>query len=113
MKLASQIKSKKKALEDVRKKADPMSEEPGLRRDIDRLNTQAHNLVSTGLSMHALMCCISRHYLQQSQRCIKQLRIAEKLYIESCRGAVAVDDGKMPSSMRTSTGFMEGSHLVW
>ena len=78
MKLASQIKSKKKALEDVRRKADPMSEEPGLRRDIDRLNTQAHNLVSTGLSMHALMCCISKHYLQQSQRYIKQLRIAEK-----------------------------------
>lgn len=64
MKLLSQINSKKKAREDVRKKPDPMSREPGLRRDIDRLNTQAHNLVSSGLSMPARLCCILKRYVQ-------------------------------------------------
>lgn len=52
MKLVSRINSQKKTREDVKRKPDPMSREPGLRRDIDRLNTQAHTLVCFCLRRH-------------------------------------------------------------
>ncbi len=45
LKLVSSLNGKKKLLADVKKKPDPLSREPGLRRDIDRFNTQCHNLV--------------------------------------------------------------------
>ncbi|BDA44497.1 Structural maintenance of chromosomes protein 5 [Coccomyxa sp. Obi] len=71
MKLVSQIRSRKKQQEDVRKKPDPMSRQPALRRDIDRLNTQAHNLVLKIASAlegqweaMKLMACSDAHALE-------------------------------------------------
>lgn len=45
MKVTSTLNTKRKLLEEARRKPDPMSREPGLRQDINKLNAQAHKLV--------------------------------------------------------------------
>jgi hypothetical protein len=53
------MNNKKKLLVVQRSKPDPLSREPGLRRDVERLNTVSHNLVrGPFLDPSCTMCVI-------------------------------------------------------
>ncbi|EIE27053.1 P-loop containing nucleoside triphosphate hydrolase protein [Coccomyxa subellipsoidea C-169] len=77
LKLVSSLNGKKKLLADVKKKPDPLSREPGLRRDVDRFNTQCHNLVQkVAVDLKAQWTAMTQHACSEAHLLELQAQIA-------------------------------------
>ncbi|KAK9915722.1 hypothetical protein WJX75_003203 [Coccomyxa subellipsoidea] len=80
LKLVSSMNNKKKLLVVQRSKPDPLSREPGLRRDVERLNTVSHNLVQkVALDLKAQWEAMTKHACSEAHSRELQSQIAALL----------------------------------